>query len=98
MDDKFILSIKQEFLKMVAGLFETGALDLNSVKEPAKIFRMAVDTKSIDNLKINIKDFVDKYPLFGNLYTFMLKKIDELNTQSLMQTMENHFSKQGGIL
>lgn len=45
------LLVKQEYLRIIAGLIETGALDLETVKEPTKKFQTSVNVTVVDDLK-----------------------------------------------
>lgn len=86
------LYVKQEYLRIIAGLIETGALDLESAKEPTKQFQTFVNVTTVEDLKKNIREFSENYPLFGNLNAFLLRKLDEIEINELKQKMETQFT------
>lgn len=90
MDDlvKLRISVKKEYLTMVANMLETDVLTLESVREPTRQFKIATSADSVESLKINIKSFCDQFPEFFNLNSFLLSTADNLQIDQLKAKME----------
>lgn len=80
---------KKEYLTMVANFLESDILTLERAKEPTKAFKVAVEADNIEALKENIKNFCDQNPIFANLNSFLLSKIDSIQIDQLKAKMES---------
>lgn len=78
------------FLKEIIRSLRSGEITVEQSKEFAVEFLKMEPYESVDDVRTKIHAFVDKYPRFGSMKTYIDSYKDEQNTNKVVELMKKH--------
>ncbi len=87
--NSFIKKIEIQYLRIMAQLLKKGKIDRKIAKGATNLFISDFPFNSYEDMRTKFKILVDSYPAFSDIYLYLLKEIEEEETQEVLAKMRN---------